>query len=359
MHEWIAAANGQALVLLGAGASAPSLPVSRELTDLVIESMNERLHNHSGYLGRAWAAAREQLRGTSNIEEFYSSLADVEHQDHDTTRFWVREWVQLPAAHPSDNDGVSGRQAFGFLAHMVQSSVMTILALRTAAADKSYLYPLVTADLRGIVTLNYDLMIEKAAAEAGRPYTTGAEEWNGGIHWFADEPKDNVLPVLKLHGSLNWRETRVVVGAPLPIVGFEEVGGNGLGAGKRIARIDEPAIFGLSGKMSPHDPYPALRSEFDRMLEDVELLVVVGFSFWDAHITAPIRRWLALDTRRKIIVVDPYFDTVTTPIRVLVDALCQRCTMHAKPTLAAGLGIDRMQVLTVTAAEGLDTLFAS
>ena len=43
MHEWIAAAEGRTLVLLGAGASAPSLPVSSELTALVIESMNERL----------------------------------------------------------------------------------------------------------------------------------------------------------------------------------------------------------------------------------------------------------------------------------------------------------------------------
>lgn len=358
MHDWVADANGKTLVLLGAGASAPSLPVSRELTELVIDSMNERLDDHPGYLKRAWAMAREQLRGTSNIEEFYSSLADVEHQDDDTTRFWVQEWVPLPKVIPTDGDSVNGRQSFGFLAHMVQNSVMTILAQKTEAADKAYLHPLVTADLRGIATLNYDLMVEKAAVEAKRPYTTGAEEWDGGVRWFADDLGVDVLPVLKLHGSLNWRATRVVVGSPLPIVGFEEVGGNGLGAGKLLARLDEPAIFGLSGKMSPYDPYPALRSEFDRTLEDVELLVVVGFSFWDAHIAAPIRRWLALDARRRIIIVDPYFDAATTPIRALVDALCRSCLVEGKPTLAAGLGIDRMQVLSVTAADGLDTLFA-
>jgi hypothetical protein len=85
---------------------------------------------------------------------------------------------------------------------------------------------------------------------------------------------------------------------------------------------------------------------------------VVGFSFWDAHITAPIRRWLALDARRRIIIVDPYFDAATTPIRALVDALCQGCMIEGNPTLAVGLGINRMQVLAVTAAEGLDELFA-
>lgn len=358
MHEWIAAAEGGTLVLLGAGASAPSLPVSRELTGLVIASVTEQLKDHTGYLGRAWKLVVERLQGTTNIEEFYSSLADVQYQDQDTTRFWVNEWVELPAVLETDVDGGDPHRSFGFLAGMVESTVMSILAEGAERADTSYLHPLVTAQLQDIVSLNYDLMVEKAAIAVGRPYTTGAEEWDGGIRWFADDLVDDLLPVLKLHGSLNWRRTRVVVEAPLPIVAFEEVGGNGLGAGKLLARLDEPAIFGLSGKMSPYDPYPALRTEFERMLEDVELLVVVGFSFWDAHITAPIRRWLALDQRRRLIVVDPNFDPATTPIRVLVDALSLDCVIEGNPTLAAGLGIDRMRVLTMTAAEGLNNLFA-
>lgn len=284
MHNWVAEAEGKTLVLLGAGASAPSLPVSRELTELVIDSITARRGDRSDYLNRAWELVLEQLKGTSNIEEFYSSLADVEHRDDDTTRFWVEKWVPLPLVLPSDGDSVSGRQAFGFLAGTVRNTVMAILAEKTEVADKSYLYPVVNADVRGIVTLNYDLMVEAAAIEVGRLFTTGATEWDGGVRWFADDLGDDVLPVLKLHGSLNWRETRVVVGSPLPIVGFEEVDGNGLGSGKVLARLDEPAIFGLSGKMSPYDPYPALRDDLDRMLEDVVLLVVVGFSFWDAHI---------------------------------------------------------------------------
>lgn len=357
MHNWVTEAEGKTLVLLGAGASAPSLPVSSELTELVIDSITAGRDGRTDYLNRAWGLVLEQLKSTTNIEEFYSSLADVEHRDDDTTRFWVEKWVPLPVVLPSDSDSVSGRKAFGFLAGTVRNTVMTILAEKTELADKSYLHPLVKADVRGIVTLNYDLMVEKAAVEAGRPFTTGATEWDGGLRWFADDLGDGVLPLLKLHGSLNWRETRVVVGSPLPIVGFEEVDGSGLGVGKNLKRLDEPAIFGLSGKMSPSDPYPALRSEFDRMLEDVELLVVIGFSFWDAHVSAPIRRWLALDKRRRIAIVDPYFDSSTTPIRVLVDALCSECAIEGAPTMASGLGSDRMRVLRVTAFEGVATLF--
>ena len=357
MFEWVSAANGKTLVLLGAGASAPSLPVSAELTKLVIESITEQLKDHPGYLGRAWSMVVDQLRGTSNIEEFYSSLADVEHQDADTTRFWVREWAALPEVLDTDGDAVNVRQSFGFLAGMVRSAVMSILAHGTEDVDKSYLHPLVNADLRGIVTLNYDLMVEKAATEAARPYTTGATEWDGGMRWFDDNLDEDTLRVLKVHGSLNWRETRPVIGSPLPVVAFEEVEGNGLGVGKLLKRLDEPAIFGLNGKDSPYDPYPVLRSEFGRMLDDVELLVVVGFSFWDAHISAPIRRWLALDERRRIIVVDPYFNASTTPIKEIVNVLCQECTIGGAPTSAVGLGIDRMRVLNVTAAEGIDTLF--
>ena len=138
MHEWIVAAEGGTLVLLGAGASAPSLPVSRELTGFVIESMNERLHHQQGYLKRAWELAREQLRGTSNIEEFYSSLADVEQRDDDTTRYWVKKWAPLPEVLATDGDGVSGKQAFGFLAHMVRlPSAIPIPVIAALLADEA------------------------------------------------------------------------------------------------------------------------------------------------------------------------------------------------------------------------------
>src|SRR5690606_10056171 len=126
---------------------------------------------------------------------------------------------------------------------------------------------------------------------------------------------------------------------------------------KLVKRMDGPAIFGLNGKISPYDPYPALRSEFDKMLYDAELLIVVGFSFWDAHITAPIRRWLALDERRRIVIVDPYFNLSTTPIKEMVRVLCSGCLIDGSPTMAADMGIDRMQVLNVTAAESMETLF--
>lgn len=332
--------------------------MSAQLTELVIESITEQLKGHPGYLGRAWLMVVDQLQKTSNIEEFYASLADVEHQAIDTTRFWVQEWATLPNVLDADDDGVNGRQAFRFLADLVQSEVMSILAHRTEDADKSYLHTLVNADLRGIVSLNYDLMVEKAAIDARRPYTTGAADWDGGVHWFANDLDEGTLRVLKVHGSLNWRETRVVISWPLPVLAFEEVEGNGLGVGKLLNRVDAPAIFGLNGKTSPYDPYPLLRNEYSRMLDAVELLVVVGFSFSDAHIRAPIRRWLALDARRRIIVVDPYFDASTTPIREIVNVLCQECSIDGAPTSAVELGIDRMRVLTATAADGFRTLFS-
>ena len=80
---------------------------------------------------------------------------------------------------------------------------MSILGEKNEAAAKSYLHPLVNADLRGVLTLNYGLMVEKAAAEAGREYTTGATEWDGGVHWFADDLKVETVPLPVLNGSLN------------------------------------------------------------------------------------------------------------------------------------------------------------
>ena len=154
MHEWVADANGSALVLLGAGPSAPWVPVPAELTELATKSATEQLEDHPGYLRHAWEMVVDRLQSTSNIDEFYSLLTDVEHQDSDPTRFWVEKWAALPEVSDSFDTSISGRPSFGFLAGMVRSTVMSILANRTEDADKSYLYPLVKADLCGVVTLN-------------------------------------------------------------------------------------------------------------------------------------------------------------------------------------------------------------
>ena len=122
-------------------------------------------------------------------------------------------------------------------------------------------------------------MVEKAATESGRPFTTGATEWDGSLRWFANDLDADTLRVSKILGSLNWREIRVVIDSPLPVVAFEEVEGNGLGPGKLLNRLDEPLIFGLNGNVSPCDPYTALRIESGRMLDNVELLVAIWFSF--------------------------------------------------------------------------------
>ncbi|MCR2815019.1 hypothetical protein [Microbacterium jiangjiandongii] len=210
---------------------------------------------------------------------------------------------------------------------------MAILAERTEAADKANLHLLLNANLRAIVTLIHDLVVEKAAVEAGRRYSTGASEWDGRIGGSPTTSTTISCPGSGCTGVSTGELLAQSPGPPLPIPGFEEVGGNGLGAGEILARLDEPAIFGVSGRMSPHDPCLALRGELERMLQHVEQLVVVGFSFWDAHVTAPIRRWLALDERRRITIVDRFFVASESPIRVLVVALCRHCRIDGEATI--------------------------
>jgi len=84
-------------------------------------------------------------------------------------------------------------------------------------APTGYLEPLVTADIVGIVTLNFDTLVETAAAACGAVVATGADDWEGGFTW---PILRDATPLLKLHGSLDWHS--VVRGrGPIPRSGLE------------------------------------------------------------------------------------------------------------------------------------------
>lgn len=50
-----------------------------------------------------------------------------------------------------------------------------------------------------------------------------------------------------------------------------------------------------------------LLEEFRRSLNGCTQLLVVGYSFGDAHIDTLIRRWLAQAPTHRVVVIDPYF----------------------------------------------------
>jgi hypothetical protein len=186
--------------------------------------------------------------------------------------------------------------------------------VRIKSSDKTrYLEPLLVAGpqtRRVIATLNYDNSIELAAERVRRKVVTGIDEWSrkkklpykkSGIH------------LIKLHGSIDWVLEDGVVSSESPIP-FKKV---------RKATGDEikktayrPAvIFGGQNKLTVEGPFLELFRWFQREMEDADRLLVIGYSFRDAHINQVIVDWLNGDPNRTMHVVNgPKFNARSAPV---------------------------------------------
>ncbi|WP_193786990.1 SIR2 family protein, partial [Leucobacter celer] len=178
-----------------------------------------------------------------------------------------------------------------------------IVDARSKGAELSHFIPMLNAPLAGIVSLNYDLLIEHAAAAAGVRISTGAQEWDGGPRWQFPE---NAIPLLKLHGSVSWRFSRADIPHwGIPRIGIYEVE-DARAAAPKNNRLDSKLIFGGGNKLRPDEPWPALYAAFEDLLDEADTLIIIGYSFRDPHVDAAVRRWAAQSGSRRIINVDPY-----------------------------------------------------
>jgi hypothetical protein len=164
-----------------------------------------------------------------------------------------------------------------------------------------YLTPLVDlARSQGsltIATLNYDRSIENAAELTGEPCDTGIETWlsRGALKW-----PNAGLRLLKLHGSIDWVFQPNQTWDELPFQQIRKVTPDE----KRY--YDSPAVvFGEAGKLRSEGPYLELLLAWATQLQEANRLVIVGYSFRDAHVNEVIARWFNADVLRRIVVLDP------------------------------------------------------
>lgn len=303
-RRWIAEAHGRVLFLLGAGASKPSLPVSSELTAIVLARIDERLHNFAteSRVPRLWQDIRPVIESMgSNIEDVYQAVETLTYQESDPTRYWVTNFTEF-----ASYDGTRSElaQDADMILHMIRRETLSALDTAQEQAPLDHFEPLLRADKTGIVTLNYDQLVERAGARFDLPVSTGAELWDGSTRWTF---QDGAVPLLKLHGSMTWRGSRSLnheSGNLVPAIGFYEVSGLNEAAPNNL--LTPTVIFGSGSKATPFSAFPALTRKLHDWLDEAELLVVVGYSFRDQHVDAAIYRWASLDPNRRIVVIDPY-----------------------------------------------------
>lgn len=361
-RQWVAEANGRVLFLLGAGASKPSLPVSSELTAIVLTSLDQAFENWAAdsQVPQLWKDIRPVVESMgSNIEDVYQAVETLTYQQSDPTRYWVTNFTEFPSYGGTHEQLAQDASA---ILHMIQRHTLTALDAGQQSAPLEHFEPLLRADKIGIVTLNYDQLIERAGAEYGLPVSTGAEQWNGSTRWtFAD----GAVSLLKLHGSMTWRASKSLnheSGNMVPAMGFFEVGGLDDAAPNNL--LTPTIIFGSGAKNSPFSAFPALTRKLHDWLEEAELLVVIGYSFRDQHVDAAIYRWASLDPRRRIVVIDPFpRRTIPTSEGVLGGLLWAMDAEYVPSdwgtaSAASSIGVNRMIFLTDSVTDQLPALLS-
>lgn len=176
-----------------------------------------------------------------------------------------------------------------------------------------------------IFTTNYDRLVEVAATSISVPYSDGFEfatsrpesMWNGTF--------GPGLPLIKLHGSVNWYEEqgtgslfRLERGYSLPSNQY------GLTHGARTLR--PLMIIPTLEKAILRKPYMGLLTQFSDALKEMDLFIVIGNSLRDDH----LRNTIAERAHRlNIVLVNP-------AARDQIDIFGHREITHAMP-----MGIDQ------------------
>ena len=151
------------------------------------------------------------------------------------------------------------------------------------------------------ITLNYDLAVEEVASTYGVGVERGVPAWKP---WSALEfpVLDGNINLLKLHGSLDWIQDRPSRGATPPSIvvrsGTEEYAGV-------VGSPPRPwIVVGEREKLATDGPTLALLQAAEEVLRRTTHLVIVGYSFGDAHVNALIRNWMLGGPHRTLGVVD-------------------------------------------------------
>jgi hypothetical protein len=155
-----------------------------------------------------------------------------------------------------------------------------------------------------IATLNYDLCIERAAAQLEVPCARGLDAWETeGVVSF---PTDGVR-LLKLHGSIDWQRAEWRPDTKAGVYGVRResliVGPDRSQRGSGNPYL----VFGRREKLRPEGPSLELIGELRARLSHARALIVVGYSFADGHVNELIARWCSQGDGRVLVVVDPGF----------------------------------------------------
>lgn len=153
-----------------------------------------------------------------------------------------------------------------------------------------------------IASLNYDNAIELLSEASDIACHTGIKTWSETGRF---ELSDGGINLLKLHGSITWTErfgTRIASGFSR---GYTEINPKEKKFYLRTGENRPALIFGQRNKLTAEGPYLDLLYQFNKELVDCTRLTVIGYSFADSHINAFLTKFLNLEGKRLLTIVNP------------------------------------------------------
>jgi hypothetical protein len=280
------------LVLLGAGASVGAgFPTSTRLHELLLERLDPIYANLARLVFRDDEVVDPER--LFRVMEFLSAL-ETPNERFDTAlgnesrdlAAIVQAWCPEVAEYlDSGQHRVQGSPLQRTIDQLWRALV-NIFSLNEAPTQPKFKYLAdLTSDLRGqtVVTLNYDDALEHMQGWAmtfriiSTPYPEAA---------VAGDLLTTPLRLIKLHGSLDWSRDNASGDVwPLsPAVSFRHTPEAWDGHTPGI-------IFGAGNKLRPDGPYLALYQEFLESLARAHQVVIIGYSFRDAHVNEALRKW--------------------------------------------------------------------
>jgi hypothetical protein len=279
------------LVLLGAGASVGAgFPTSIELH----RSLLNRLDPLYGNLARLVFPNEEAVdpERLFRVMEFLrtmesptgtSALGNEARDVAALVATWHQDVIEYLNSRRHAVQGSPLQRAI----NQLWRELVAIFSLSESPIQEKFKYLAhLASQLRGqtVVTLNYDDALEHMSGWAmtfrivSSPYPEPVGE---------GAPLTRPLRLIKLHGSLDWSRDDVtgdIFQLP-PIASFRHSNECWEGHTPGI-------IFGAGNKLRPDGPYLALYQEFLVALSKACQVIVIGYSFRDAHVNEALRRWV-------------------------------------------------------------------
>jgi hypothetical protein len=334
--------------LVGAGLSVDaSLPHSVELAaklkrylqDQASDDKNDEakvqlalLYFLLGGIRFQWARLGGDPDQHINIEQIATAALRLRLRGKDPLAAYVASWNEKIAEFESAQEGALER--FG---EMIFARLKEWLA--TPAGERieyiNRMADLHTGDTNvSIFSLNYDLLVETAFLNAGRPTVNGFKDGRWNPELFANR---SGIRLYKLHGSLDWVDDEMYGICSLAFDRHPRA---------EDFEVSKPPllIFGTDSKLTGKDPFLTLVHAFSEQLQTASVLIVVGYSFSDQYINEIIEQRMRDNLPMRMVLVSPGADGLKQ-CRPFLENSPRVSTINRSALEALNNGLVRSEVL--------------